>query len=486
MGNSSSIKKHITKLATPLASGLLAGAYPALYYCYKNYALVNSTEHLVFFTSYFFVLPSLISILVFLFFKKYSLHTNAFFSFAFFGGAINFLFFSGKLQLLLYTIVLLAALIYGIFFKRHHLKFMFAQGVMAIVACLNLINIAFTNHNISSEWKIQADSILDVQFKHRPNIYVLQPDGYVNFSEYVKGYYSFGNNDFKNYLSKKGFTNYDGFRSNYASTLSSNSSLFMMKHHQYFNIPSYSDVIDYRKHIITDNTVLSIFKNNGYQTHFIAENPYLLANYPESGFDTINFSFSDFGPLYKWNKPRIEVESYFDDKSFEANSVPQFYFVQFFNPSHISTYKKNSLGMSKEKLLWKQRLIKAENTLKILVNSILSQDPTALIIILSDHGGYVGLDYTMQAKNKTEDRDLIYSMFSSQLSILWPEELKPETNLNIKSSVNIFRFLFSQLSEQMDLLNYLEPDESYIILNNNKNKGVYLYIDDSGGVSFRK
>lgn len=92
----------------------------------------------------------------------------------------------------------------------------------------------------------------------------------------------------------------------------------------------------------------------------------------------------------------------------------------------------------------------------------------------------------MPAMNKTEDRDLIYSMFSSQLSILWPEELKPETNLNIKSSVNIFRFLFSQLSEQMDLLNYLEPDESYIILNNNKNKGVYLYIDDSGGMSFRK
>ena len=484
-------KKHDFKLLNSLASGLLAGIYPALYYCDKNFAMVNSTEHLIFFTSYFLILPGVLSLTITIFLskirlKKHLLQVNSFIGFFFFWSSINYLFFSGKKQFLLYIFILVTSCIYSYFLKKHHPKLMLIQGLLVILASINLISTFYTNYSISSDWKKHSDSISNITFKHRPNIYLLQPDGYVNFSELSKGYYDNEDADFEDYLSKKGFTNYNDFRSNYTSTLTSNSSLFMMKHHAYFNIPNYSDVIDYRKHIISENTVLSIFKNNGYETHFISEKPYLLANYPKLGFDSANFSYDEFGPILKWDAKSARIENSLKTKITEVKKTPQFYFLEFFNPSHISTWEKYSTGKAEERALWIGRKENANTTLKTLIDTIVNQDPTALILILSDHGGFVGLDYTMQIKKKTDDRDLIYSMFSSQLSILWPEKLEDGKELEIKSSVNVFRYIFSQLAKKESLLNHLELDESYIILDDNEYKGVYTYINEKGGVVFKK
>ena len=62
---------------------------------------------------------------------------------------------------------------------------------------------------------------------------MIQPDGYVSFSELKKGYYNYDNTDFEQWLSHQGFSLHHNFRSNYYSTLSANSSLFAMKHHYY-------------------------------------------------------------------------------------------------------------------------------------------------------------------------------------------------------------------------------------------------------------
>ena len=81
----------------------------------------------------------------------------------------------------------------------------------------------------------------------------------------------------------------------------------MMKHHHYFYKPEKGGLFNYRKHIISENTVLSILKNNNYQTHYIAENPYILANVPKLGFDSVNISYDEFGPLYQWGEPVHDV-----------------------------------------------------------------------------------------------------------------------------------------------------------------------------------
>ena len=44
----------------------------------------------------------------------------------------------------------------------------------------------FIYSNFSTEWKTQNDDIEQIKLINRPNIYLFQPDGYVNFSEINK------------------------------------------------------------------------------------------------------------------------------------------------------------------------------------------------------------------------------------------------------------------------------------------------------------
>ena len=100
---------------------------------------------------------------------------------------------------------------------------------------------------------VQPDDIEKVQFKKRPNIYYIQPDGYVNFSEMVKGYYKNDNSAFKHFLEDNGFKNYDDIRSNYTSTLVSNSATFSMMHHYYNNGFNFTEIANAREIIISKN-----------------------------------------------------------------------------------------------------------------------------------------------------------------------------------------------------------------------------------------
>lgn len=467
--------------------GALAGLYPVLFYCYRNFGLVNSWEHFLFFCTRFFLLPIFLSLvglvlLNSLSLKKYKVHFLSFLNFAFFFGSIIFLFFSGKKQLILFASIIVIAIFYAFLLNKQLKKLMFFQFLLVIIASFNLLNRVYSNYTTPQGWQNHSDDIINAKLVHRPNIYLIQPDGYVNFSEYDKGYYSFENNGFSSYLSSMGFENHDNFRSNYSSTLASNSSLMMMKHHYYFHLSKSGDIFDYRKFIVSENSVLKILKNNGYKTHFISENPYLLANHPNLGFDDANFNRKEIRNIFRWGNPKSDV--YYDLKKLlnQPCGLPQFYFIQFFQPSHVAHREDWSNGKEQEKLNWRKRLDQANTNIKKLIEIINEKDHNALIIILSDHGGFVGFDFTEQVNRKTNDRNLIYSIFSSQLSIRWPEDLIPKSKLKIKSSVNVFRLIFSQLAEQPAFANNLEADESYIQLNDKNHNGIYKYIDNSNKV----
>lgn len=469
------------KSQNPLIIGFFSGLFPVIFYCQKNFNLTNSFNHLLFFLTYFTLLPIFISVTINLILKikkrsDYIKKWNSFFGFVFFFGAINFLNFEEPLRSIIFFLIILGGVVFSLKLQKHFVKFVFFQSLLAVFASINLITKLYENTRISSDWKSLPDDIKLIKLVHRPNIYLIQPDGYVNFSEINKGYYNFDNSDFYNYLIKNDFINYDNFRSNYSSTLTSNSSLFMMKHHYYFKTASMNN--DYRKYVVTENNVLSILKNNNYQTHYIIENPYTIANYPKLGFDSVNISYDNFGPLYKWGPPIHDVFSdfyYFLNKN---TSTPQFYFIEFYSPGHISVYKNSSSGKNKERQAWLNRLNETNKSLTNLVGAIIDKDPEGLIILLGDHGGYVGLDYTNQFNAKTNDRDLIFSAFSSQLSIRWPNKELKNNSPNIKSSVNVFRHIFSNLSQKPTYSNNIEANESWKILTKGIDKGVYKYIDE--------
>jgi hypothetical protein len=473
----------------PVLTAIAAGLYPVFFYYNNNYNLVNTWQHLVYFVCMFLLLPVVIfwvanrfSNLAFMArWKKYVLPFLNIFVFLF---LLKVCLYAGLQKKMILGILVIAGL-FAWFLHKQLKKIIVLQFVLAAVVLFNLVPTIIKQFNYSQEWAKQPDSIENTMFKQKPNVYFIQPDGYVNFSEIDKGYYKIDNDAFREFLVDNGFTNYDGFRNNYASTLSSNSATFMMKHHYYNKGTSFSESINARNVIISDNAVLNIFKNNAYTTHFISEKPYLIMNRPKVGYDKMNFDYSEVPYISTGLIDRKEILPALKEYM-AAGQGPKFYFMEFFNPGHIHSRKSGSEGKEREKEKWMESLKEANRKLTELITAIKSEDANALIIIMGDHGGFVGMDYTEQIYEKTTDRDLIYSIFSSQLSIHWPGERPVSYDSRLDSAVNLFRVLFSYLSEAPQFLNNLQPDESYVVLRQDAPKGIYKYIADDGSVVFEQ
>ena len=364
---------------------------------------------------------------------------------------------------------------------------MLLQYLLAVVSFVGLIFIIFSNLNILKDWQNQPDNIVDVTFKKKPNVYFIQPDGYVNFSELKRGLYNYDNGSFESFLSDNGFTSYPNIRSNYSTTLSSNSSFFMMKHHYLNNRISDFELYNARDMIISKNPVLDVFKNNGYKTYYVTETDYLLFNRPKMGYDYCNIDYLDIPFIRPGILDPIDISSEIKTTVSEVIDQPKFFFIHFLSPWHIKT-KQHASSNDKEieRDNWLTNLEVANNKLTETIKLIKLKDSNALIIIMADHGGYVGFDYGNESEVMTKNRDLIYSIFSNQLSIHWPNNDIPDFNDKFKSSVNVFRLLFSDLSEDKSYSKRLQTDESYKILRQGVEAGIYKYIDKDGNITLEE
>lgn len=358
------------------------------------------------------------------------------------------------------------------------------QFLVALVGCFGLWSTLNEHFSYSSEWTNQPDDISKVVFKKKPNVYFIQPDGYVNFSELEKGLYKIENSEFEDFLAESGFKNYPDFRSNYEATLASNSATFMMKHHYYGGSRSSNESMRARENIVSSNTVLDIFKGNGYKTYFLTELPYLLMNRPKLGFDECNFTSDDFPYIGTGLAPYKEIFEPLKKYANIDSEVPKFFFIEIFNPKHIDGLDLGENTIELKRIAYQESLEEANVLLTKSIQFIKKNDPTALVIIMADHGGYVGMKTTREGNEKTQDRDKIYSIFSSILSIHWPNNEVPNFDEKLKTSVNVFRVIFSYLSENEAYLTNLEENSSYIQLNKNAEPGVYRYIDESGAIDF--
>lgn len=488
MGSFNKFYNNIT--ANPLFLALGVGLYPLVFYYSQNFGMINSWEQFLYFTLLFLILP-LIFFTALKWLSKYTFTTKLgkyiipFFSVFIFLFYIKIILLGGIQKKLILAIILIAALS-TYFLHRHLKKWVLLQLLLAIIGIIGLIPIFAKYLNYSDVWTNQPDEIESVILRKKPNIYYIQPDGYISFSEIGKGFYQIDNSHFNSFLKENKFKNYPDFRSNYITTLTSNSATFMMKHHFYNNNSDYSEMLHARQNIVTDNSVLSILKNNGYKTHFITEHPYLMVNMPKVGYDYINFDYSEIPNITTGFEVKkdvfVDLENAIANKSKEGN----FFFIEIFEPGHISTTQSASKRKTEERKLWIEKLKIANNKLESMIGLIVKKDPDALIMIMADHGGFVGLDYTQQVYQKTTDRDIIYSTFGTILSIRWPNEIAPEIDANLKSGVNVFRILFSYLSEENKYLQHLQADESYLIIKEGAEPGIYKYIDGKGNITSQK
>ena len=477
-----------SKKEYPLLAGVLAGLYPVFFYATNNFTLVNTFGHLLYFVGVFLVLPALLIYAVYQLSKgiKKGMYTKYVIPVL---GSFMFLFFMhiavyGSLKKKITVGLFFLACIIGYFLWKHSKKLLVIQGILGLIGFFTFVPKLVEALTYNDSWKGQPDAITQVQFTSKPNVYFVQPDGYVNFSELYKGHYKIKDSTLQQFLGEQGFAMYPDFRSNYASTLTSNSATFMMKHH-YYDKGLSLETYNARNTIISDNPVLTVFKNNGYKTHFLTELPYLLLNRPTMGYDYCNISYKDVAYLGTGLGESVDILSPLENAIKENTQSPKFFFIEIFNPGHIHGNKSASLGIEGERDLWIESMEMANERVITTITTIKAQDPNALIVIMADHGGYVGMEYTGEIYTKIQERDLLYSVFSSNLAIRWPDGQKRGED-HLKSAVNLFRVLFSYLGNDSKLLEHIEENASFVVIKKDAPQGVYKYIDNEGKIVFIK
>ncbi len=471
--------------ASPLLAAIAAGLYPIFFYYSSNYSLVNSWGHFGYFLLMFIGIP----FIVFLLFKllrqkvvpeKFQKYVFPFLSIFIFLFLMKVCMYAGIQKKMIVAIIGIAAVLAFVLHK-HYKKIIALQLILAVIAGFSLTQHIVKQLTYDTAWMQQPDDIANVVFKKKPNVYYIQPDGYVNFSELKLPPYSYESSTFENFVTAQGFTHYANFRSNYASTLSSNSSTFMMKHHYYEGNKRFSESLNSRDIIMSKNVVLDAFKNNGYTTTFLGEKHYLLMNKPTLGYDASNIDVSEIPFIGTGLGEQRDVVQFLSNTKIDT-SKPQFFFIEMFNPGHIEGREAISDGKVIEREQWLESLEFANEKLTNLITVIKEKDPNALVIIMADHGGFVGMDFTEQIYKKTQKPEIVKSIFSSNLLIHWPNSNEPEFTSALSSSVNIFRVIFSYLAENEQYLQSLQDDSSYVILKDGAPNGVYKYINDAGKV----
>lgn len=478
-----------SRKSIPVMAALAAGIYPLLFYYTNNYRMINSWQHFLYFTGVFLAAPVAVFVLAdgisrFSFLKTLRPYLLPFLNLFFFFFYLSIALYAGiDLRRSAFVFLMAAGLTFLI--KRFFKQWVLLQLILAGIGLVSLIPVLVSQLNYSEAWKQQPDAIEKAVFKKKPNIYFIQPDGYLNFSELKKGYYSFDNSEFENFLTERKFKSYPGFRSNYAATLPSNSAMFMMKHHYYNEGSDFTEIIDAREVIVSDNSFLRILKNNGYNTFLLSEQPYFLTNKPELGYDFSNFSIDEVDFFTTGIGEPRNIFPVLKEQVLHSEG-PDFFFVQIFRPGHIATRARDSKGVEQEKEKYRSRLQESNSKLQEILDFILEKDPEALIVIVADHGGFVGFHHTEETETKTTDRDLLHSVFSTILSVHWPENEIPEFDTQLKSSVNLFRILTAYLSEDISYLSHLQDDSSYLIIKKGAPKGIYQCLDENGEVVFKK
>lgn len=449
----------------PILGGFFAGYFPFIFYFYKNFDLVNSISQLFIFISFYIISSIFIISFIYLIIKKSkfskyktkSIQLSILILFSIFINIIISNDFSWK-KILFFTIVILVTFVLNITHK-YLIVFIF---LMSIYPTLKVGSMVFKNVFIENDWTKQPDNIVDTKFKIKPNVYFIQPDGYANSKNLKNDLYNFDNSEFDRFLEENNFTIYEDYHSNYSSTLNSNSSCFNMKHHFNDNRNKFNYSRDY---IMGKNPVLEIFKNNGYKTLFISERAYLMMNKPKIYFDYVNFSsneipfFKDGWSIFKETSPIIKNQ-------IQANKeTPNFFFIEKFSPGHIATTNGDSQGINQERINYLNGLKEANLWLKEIVSYIHKNDKDAIIIIAADHGGFVGFKSTSESIAKIEDKKLQESIYGAKLAIKWNDNSHQKIDNRLKSSVNLFRILFSQLGNNKKLLDNLQSDSSFNELN---------------------
>ncbi len=483
-------KKNFLSLSNPILIGLICGLYPFLFYTSNNYFALNSTEHFLFFAAFYIGIPIVIFLLFYLFSKKIPLlkkHKNQLlfilivFLTAFFASYASTLLIKKKFL----TVVLLLSGLLSFKLSHTYKKILLLVLIISVLPLFKL-GIKITD-NLKADKQIKTfNKVKAITFKNTPNVYMIQPDGYVSKSVMEDSLYRYKNN-FYNWLEAQNFTLYPDFRSNYPASLPSNASMFLMKQHLFFNM-TFPDLEmpRAREVICGNNPVLSTFKNNGYKTYMIVQDDYFQQNRCKQRYDYTNIDIKDLPYFSRGGENRTDVFMDFKKAFKERTTKPRFFFIEKLLPHHVHFTGDRNNRKEREREEYLAKIEEVNLWLKNILTFISENDPNAIVIVLADHGGWVGMESyneMFQTKNKSK----IKSIFGNLAAIKWNGYLNANQDRNLTSNVNVFKILFSVLSKDETLLPSVEDNSSYnLLIDGYFSKKINRVIDDKKEVIFKK
>uniref|UniRef100_UPI00404A2D95 hypothetical protein n=1 Tax=Gelidibacter sp. TaxID=2018083 RepID=UPI00404A2D95 len=331
-------------------------------------------------------------------------------------------------------------------------------------------------------WTVTPDKIENTLFINKPNIYIIQPDGYVAQNVLENEPYNYSS-DLYDWLNQSSFKIYHDFRSNYPASLTSNASMFAMKQH-YFNdaiFPTF-ELPNARGIITGNNSAIATLKHNDYKTYFVVEDEYFQQNRNPLIYDYYNINLDEIPFFSNDNNVKKVVFNDLKKAMNDKTNQTKFFFIEKLLPHHIH-FKKS---LEKDRNQYINRIDSVNVWLKKTVDYVIENDEKSLIIILADHGGWLGVKHYDDMFTTTEVSK-IKSIYSTIAAIRWNGYLMEGYDTNLKTNVNLFRVLFSSLSENSSHLKYLENDSSYNLHKENFfYNSVYQVIDNNGNVNFEK
>ncbi len=471
----------------PILLGLVCGLYPMLFYYSNNYSSINSGEHLRYFSMVFLGIPLVIFAAVYFFFKLFPKYAK-------YEDQVRFVLIimvtaclmsqAIKLKMMKKILVVILGIVVLLSFRlaSEYRKVLVLIGFMAVIPLFKNI-VHLYEHSAKIGWMVFPEDIKNIKFKHTPNIYVLQPDGYVSEPVLAGKHYT-GKSEIYDWLRGRDFKVYDDFRSNYPASLTSNASMFAMKQH-YFGRSMFPTLESSKTRdvICGANPVVQTLKENGYYTFFIGEAEYFMQNRAVKEYDYYHIPFDTIPYFSKDDNIQNDVLADFKKALNKEVNQPKFFFVERCLPHHVHFLKvDNRLEADREEYF--ENLEQSNIWIKNTVTAIEQQDDNALIVVLADHGGWAGND-GFKEMYSTREPSKVISIFSTLAAIKWNGLQASAYDQELHSSVNVFRVILSALSENKSLLNNMEDDASYNLNNEGffGNKVVKV-INDSGGVVY--
>ena len=465
----------------------ICGFYPLIFYVSNNFYAVNSWGHLAYFTAFFIGLSVAYFGLLELFFtvfkklEKFRLHA-VFISVIMVTAMLMSYAIRMRLQKKVLLGVLLVSVLLSLKLRDRYRKIAILIGVMAILPVCNTF-LKLYQQNKSAPWTEIAADIKDIQFQAKPNVYMIQPDGYVNETMMEGSLYQHTSTLFE-WLRQRDFTTYNHFRSNYPASIPSNAALFTMQHH-FFGETFFSglEMPMGREMISGQNTTNYVFQNNGYETFFLAQDEYFQQNLKFGEFDHYNIAMEEI-PYFSRGDERVKVlQDDLRDVLGTSTNAPKFVFIEKLLPHHIHFVSQEN-QIEAERIEYIDKIEEVNGWLQETVGMIEAADPNAIIIILADHGGWVGMT-SYPDMFTTEDEANLNSIFSTIAAVKWNGYLQEGYVENLRSSINMFRVLFANLSKDASYLQQLEDNSSYNLHRDNTYRNsVYKVLDDAGNATF--